>query len=75
MWKSMDMDQKYEFFAPIWRVMRNENLTAEQVREQVEHVALVVKNGTQVRDIMLITLCMVKNGTQVCGITRYVALQ
>lgn len=31
-WRKMDLRQKLEFFAPIWRVMRDENITVEQVR-------------------------------------------
>ena len=27
------MDQRFEFFAPIWRVMRDSNMTAEEVKE------------------------------------------
>ena len=30
-WKSMTPHQKLEFFAPIWRIMRDENMTVEQV--------------------------------------------
>ena len=45
----MSTAERYEFFAPIWRVMRNEAMPVEEVRRQVEHVALVVKNGSQVR--------------------------
>eukprot|EP00955_Chlamydomonas_euryale_P054454 355823-Chlamydomonas_euryale.AAC.2 len=33
-WRGMTMTQRYEFFAPIWRVMRDSNMTAEDVREQ-----------------------------------------
>eukprot|EP00967_Tisochrysis_lutea_P085912 scaffold120825_cov18-Tisochrysis_lutea.AAC.3 len=47
-WKSMTMEQRYAFFAPVWRVMRNENVTVEQVAEQVRYVALTVKQGSQV---------------------------
>ena len=31
-WKSMDLEGKYEFFAPIWRIMRDDNMTVEEVR-------------------------------------------
>lgn len=44
----MAIEAKYEFFAPIWRVMRDENMTPAEVRTQVQHVALSVKQGTQV---------------------------
>lgn len=44
----MSMQQRYEFFAPIWRVMRDSHLSADEVREQVEYVALAVKQGSQV---------------------------
>lgn len=44
----MAIEAKYEFFAPIWRVMRDENMTPTEVRTQVQHVALSVKQGTQV---------------------------
>lgn len=30
-WKSMTAHEKLEFFAPIWRIMRDENMTVEQV--------------------------------------------
>ena len=28
----MSLDQKYEFFAPIWRVMRDDNMSVQEVR-------------------------------------------
>lgn len=34
-WKNMTLQQKYEFFAPIWRVMRDENMSADQVRSNL----------------------------------------
>lgn len=34
-WRTMTMRQRYEFFAPIWRVMRDDNMTADDVAEQV----------------------------------------
>lgn len=34
-WKSMTMRQRYEFFAPIWRVMRDDNVSVDDVAEQV----------------------------------------
>ena len=33
-WKGMTMMQRYEFFAPIWRVMRDSNMSVEEVVEQ-----------------------------------------
>lgn len=30
-WKAMSQLQKLEFFAPIWRIMRDENMTVDQV--------------------------------------------
>ena len=30
-WRAMDLAQKLEFFAPIWRVMRDNNMSVEQV--------------------------------------------
>ena len=45
----MTLLQKYEFFAPIWRVMRDDNMSVEEVQRQIEHVALAVKQGSQVR--------------------------
>ena len=30
-WKSMTPYEKLEFFAPIWQIMRDENMTVEQV--------------------------------------------
>lgn len=50
-WKGMTMDQKYEFFAPIWRVMRDSNMSVEEVKEQIEYVALVTKQGSQISDL------------------------
>lgn len=32
-WKSMTAYEKLEFFAPIWRIMRDENMTVEQVSQ------------------------------------------
>lgn len=32
-WKGMTALQKLEFFAPIWRIMRDENMTVEQVSQ------------------------------------------
>ena len=43
--------EKYEFCAPIWRVMRDDNMSVEEVRRQVEYVALSVKQGSQVSDM------------------------
>lgn len=31
-WRGMSLEQKYDFFAPIWRVMRDENMSVQQVR-------------------------------------------
>lgn len=45
------MDQRFEFFAPIWRVMRDNNMTAAEVKEQVSYVALVTKQASQVSDL------------------------
>ena len=50
-WRGMAMAQRYEFFAPIWRVMRDSNLSVEEVKEQVEHVALVTKQASSVSDL------------------------
>lgn len=52
-WQSMNMTQKYEFFAPIWRVMRDDNMSVDEVRQQVEHVALAVKQGSSISDLRL----------------------
>lgn len=30
-WQGMDLQQKLDFFAPIWRIMRDENMSVEQV--------------------------------------------
>jgi thioesterase domain-containing protein len=45
------MPEKYEFFAPIWRVMRDDNMPVVAVRAQVEHVAAVTKQATSVSDL------------------------
>ena len=39
-WKSMTAHEKLEFFAPIWRIMRDENMTVEQVSQCVHHALL-----------------------------------
>jgi len=49
----MDMEQRYAFFAPIWRVMRDDNMSVEEVGRQIRHVALTVKQGSQVRHLGL----------------------
>ena len=41
-WRSMSMDERYEFFAPIWRVMRDDNMTAQEVCCLVVFVVLFV---------------------------------
>lgn len=48
-WKNMTMEERYAFFAPIWRVMRDDNVSVEEVGEQIRYVALSVKQGSQVR--------------------------
>jgi hypothetical protein len=48
-WKQMTMAERYAFFAPIWRVMRDDNMPVDEVARQVEYVALSVKKGSQVR--------------------------
>jgi len=50
-WKSMSMEEKFEFFAPIWRVMRDDNMTIEEVKRQIEGVALLVKQGSNITDM------------------------
>jgi len=45
------MDERFGFFAPIWRVMRDSNMTADEVKEQVSYVALVTKQASQVSDL------------------------
>lgn len=42
---------RYEFFAPIWRVMRDDNMLVEEVARQIEAVALAVKQGSAVSDM------------------------
>lgn len=42
---------RYEFFAPIWRVMRDDNMAVSEVQRQVEAVALAVKQGSSVSDL------------------------
>jgi hypothetical protein len=43
--------RRYEFFAPIWRVMRDDNMAVSEVQRQVEAVALAVKQGSSVSDL------------------------
>ncbi|CAG9464996.1 unnamed protein product [Pedinophyceae sp. YPF-701] len=50
-WKEMTYEQRYEFFAPIWRVMRSQDMSVEEVREQVADVALAVKRASHVSDM------------------------
>ncbi|KAK9863861.1 hypothetical protein WJX84_009188, partial [Apatococcus fuscideae] len=50
-WQALSAEERMEFFAPIWRIMRDDNMTAAQVREQVEQVALAVKIGSEVSDL------------------------
>jgi hypothetical protein len=42
---------RYEFFAPIWRVMRDDNMPVAEVGRQVEAVALAVKQGSSISDM------------------------
>lgn len=50
-WRGMSLAEKYEFFAPIWRVMRDDNMPVAEVQRQVEAVALAVKAGSSVSDM------------------------
>ena len=50
-WKGMSIHEKYAFFAPIWRVMRSENLSVADVKAQIEHVAQAVKQGISPSDM------------------------
>lgn len=50
-WKQMNINEKYGFFAPIWRVMRGENISEEEVKNQIHYVALSVKQGSAVSDM------------------------
>jgi hypothetical protein len=47
-WIGMSMEQRFEFFAPVWRVMRDNNMDVAEVCRQIQHVALAVKKGTEV---------------------------
>ena len=47
-WLGMTMAERYAFFAPIWRVMRDDNMTVDEVERQIKFVALAVKQGSQV---------------------------
>ena len=51
------MDEKYEFFAPIWRVMRDDNMTVEEVKNQIEYVARVTIQASQISDLRGHTFC------------------
>ena len=50
-WPSMKIMEKYAYFAPIYRVMRDQNFTVAQVREQVLAIANAIKTGDQPSDI------------------------
>lgn len=45
------MQERYAFFAPIWRVMRDANMSVDEVKEQVAYVALVTKQASQISDL------------------------
>lgn len=49
-WRSMSFDEKLEFFAPIWRAMRSQDMPIEEVRRQLAFVTLSIKQGSQVSD-------------------------
>lgn len=50
-WANMPFYQKYEYFAPVYRIMRDENFSAVQVREQVLAIASAIKTGSQPSDM------------------------
>eukprot|EP00963_Diacronema_lutheri_P009971 scaffold941_cov454-Pavlova_lutheri.AAC.1 len=50
-WLSMSTEERFAFFAPIWRVMRDNNMTVEEVTDQILYVAGAVKRGDQVSDL------------------------
>mmetsp|Transcript_2103 Transcript_2103/g.4750 ORF Transcript_2103/g.4750 Transcript_2103/m.4750 type:complete len:667 (-) Transcript_2103:51-2051(-) len=50
-WATMPFYQKYEYFAPVYRIMRDENFSAVQVREQVLAIASAIKKGDQPSDM------------------------
>lgn len=35
-WRGMTMEQRYEFFAPIWRVMRDSAMPVEEVSRSAQ---------------------------------------
>jgi len=50
-WADMPFYQKYEYFAPVYRIMRDENFSVVQVREQVLAIASAIKRGDQPSDM------------------------
>lgn len=56
---------RYEFFAPIWRVMRDDNMAVSEVQRQIEGVALAVKQGSSVSDLRHHTFTGKLKGAQV----------
>merc|ERR1712072_478620 len=50
-WPDMNIMEKYAYFAPVYRVMRDENFTVAQVREQVLAIADAIKRGDQPSDM------------------------
>lgn len=56
---------RYEFFAPIWRVMRDDNMAVSEVQRQIEAVALAVKQGSSVSDLRHHTFTSKLKGAQV----------
>lgn len=62
---SLLLAHRYEFFAPIWRVMRDDNMPVEEVARQVEAVALAVKTGSSISDMRHHTFTGKLKGAQV----------
>jgi hypothetical protein len=61
---------RYEFFAPIWRVMRDDNMPVAEVARQVKAVALAVKQGSSISDMRHHTLTGRIRGAQVRHVWR-----
>jgi len=50
-WAAMGFRERMEFFAPVWRIMRNSNMTVDGVIGQIAYVARAVKTGSEVSDL------------------------
>ena len=55
-WKSMTAFEKLEFFAPIWRIMRDEMMTVEQV-SQCMHPEMIEQASSSHTHVEMVSQC------------------